>query len=68
MVNNDVYLDVINKIKETQRMLVPHLQFSQDFIYANIQLQMAIRLIEDGMAQLNDEANGAMTVVFTPAR
>ena len=64
--NDDHFLDVINKAREAQTMLAPCLGLHQDLAYANIQFQMAIRLIEDAMAQMSDEASGAMTIVLTP--
>lgn len=66
MINKDALLDTINNIKQIQRSLIPVLPVNEDFVYANIQLQIAIRLIEDGLCRFDDDNAGAVNIVFVP--
>ena len=54
MVNKDVILDCVNAIKKVQKETLTFTALSREFVFSNIQLEMAIRCLYAGMDDIKD--------------
>lgn len=52
--NKDNVLDIINAIKVVQESLKPIARMTEEFWFAGVQLEMAIRLMRDGLIAIDN--------------